>query len=39
MPYFENNFLCAMAVFGYSAKLKRGLGLAFVANIFCMIFS
>ena len=29
MPYFEKNFLLAMAVLGYLAKLKSGLGLTF----------
>ena len=32
MSYFENNLLHAMAVLGYLAKLKRGLGLAFGAH-------
>ena len=29
MPYFEKNFLLAMAVLGHLTKLKSGLGLAF----------
>ena len=29
MPYFEKNFLLAMTVLDYLAKLKSGLGLAF----------
>ena len=37
MSYFKKIFLHAMAVLGYLAKLKRGLGLAFRAH-FCMIF-
>ena len=32
MPYFKKNFLHPMAVSGYLAKLKRGLGVAFGAN-------
>ena len=30
--YFKKNLLHAMAVLGYLAKLKKGLGLAFGAN-------
>ena len=32
MSYFQNILLCAMAVLGYLAKLKRGLALAFGAH-------
>ena len=31
MPFFKNNFFHAMAVLSYLTKLKRDLGLAFVA--------
>ena len=32
MPYFKKNFLRAMTVLGYLAKLKGGVGLAFGAH-------
>ena len=32
MPYFKKNFLRAMTVLSYLAKLKRGVGLAFGAH-------
>ena len=32
MSYFQSNFLHVMAILGYLAKLKRGLGLAFDAH-------
>ena len=32
LPYFQMNFLHAMAVLGYLPKLKRDLGLAFGAH-------
>ena len=33
MSYFWNNFLHVMTVLGYLPKLRRGLGLAFGANV------
>ena len=40
MPYFQKNFLCAMAILGYLAKLKSSLGLEshFLHDFFIKMF-